>query len=217
MPTIIKAADRNQAIQPVAFQFDDIAARASRYLETARAEAAKILAEARKEADRLRQKAEADGRRQGLAAVEQMIQQQVAQQLSTLKPAMEQAVDEIRHAKHAWLRHWEKSVVHLAAAIASKLIRREIAQTPEITLTLLREALELAAGQAHLQIRLNPTDHAHLASQAQTIAQALAPLAEIEWIADPQITLGGCRVETRFGVIDQQFEAQLARIEEELV
>jgi flagellar biosynthesis/type III secretory pathway protein FliH len=35
-------------------------------------------------------------------------------------------------------------------------------------------------------------------------------------VADPQVSLGGCRVETRFGVIDQQFEAQLARIEQEL-
>ena len=44
----------------------------------------------------------------------------------------------------------------------------------------------------------------------------IAPLANTELVADPQITQGGCRVETRFGVIDQQFEAQLARIEDEL-
>jgi flagellar biosynthesis/type III secretory pathway protein FliH len=50
----------------------------------------------------------------------------------------------------------------------------------------------------------------------EAIARELAPLAETELIADPQITAGGCRVETRFGVIDQQFESQLARIEEEL-
>ena len=36
------------------------------------------------------------------------------------------------------------------------------------------------------------------------------------FMADPEIARGGCRVETRFGTIDQQFEAQLARIEEEL-
>ncbi len=41
-------------------------------------------------------------------------------------------------------------------------------------------------------------------------------LGPTEIIADAQISRGGCRVDTRFGVIDQQFEAQLARIEEEL-
>jgi flagellar biosynthesis/type III secretory pathway protein FliH len=35
-------------------------------------------------------------------------------------------------------------------------------------------------------------------------------------VSDATVTAGGCRVETRFGTIDQQFEAQLARVEEEL-
>jgi len=35
-------------------------------------------------------------------------------------------------------------------------------------------------------------------------------------VADPDITPGGCRVDTQFGSIDQQLETQLARIEEEL-
>jgi flagellar biosynthesis/type III secretory pathway protein FliH len=51
----------------------------------------------------------------------------------------------------------------------------------------------------------------------QAVVRELAPLAQTELVADPQISAGGCRVETRFGVIDQQFESQLARIEEELV
>ena len=39
-------------------------------------------------------------------------------------------------------------------------------------------------------------------------------MAEI--IAEASVSPGGCRVETRFGTIDQTFEAQLARVEEEL-
>jgi flagellar assembly protein FliH len=41
-------------------------------------------------------------------------------------------------------------------------------------------------------------------------------LAGAELSGDPQISPGGCRVETQFGTIDQQFESQLKRIEEEL-
>jgi flagellar assembly protein FliH len=216
MSTIIRATDHNRTSQTVAFNFDDMAAKAGQYLDQVRAEAAKIVAEARQEATRLKQQAEAEGRREGLAAVERTVREQVAQQLITLRPALEQAVQEIRHAKQAWLRHWEKSAVHLAAAIAARMVRREASQTPEVTLALVREALELAAGNAQLKIRLNPADRASLGGQVEAIARELAPLAETELIADPQITAGGCRVETRFGVIDQQFESQLARIEEEL-
>jgi flagellar assembly protein FliH len=42
----------------------------------------------------------------------------------------------------------------------------------------------------------------------------LAP-SQIE--ADETISAGGCRVETRFGEVDQQIESQLRRIEEDLV
>ena len=40
-------------------------------------------------------------------------------------------------ALHAWLTHWEERARYsLAAAIAARLIRRELSQTPGITLTL---------------------------------------------------------------------------------
>jgi flagellar assembly protein FliH len=217
MSTVIKATDRRRASQTVAFNFDDMAASAKAYLDQVRAEAAKIVADARQEAVRLKQQAEAEGRREGMSAVERIVQEQLGQQLTTLRPALERAVEEIRHAKQAWLHQWEKGAVHLAAAIAARILRRELDRTPEVTVTLVREALEIAAGNAQLKIRLNPADHAHLASQIQMVVRELAPLAETELIADPQVTAGGCRVETRFGVIDQQFESQIARIEEELV
>jgi flagellar assembly protein FliH len=217
MATIIKATDRRRSSQTVAFNFDDMAAKAKDYLDQVRDEAAEIVAEARQEAARLKQQAEAAGRREGVAAVERTVADQLAQQLTTLRPALEQAVQEIRHAKQAWLRQWEKDAVHLAAAMAARIVRRELSRTPEVTVALVREALELAAGNAELKIRLNPADHASLSSQIQLVVRELAPLAQTELVADPQISAGGCRVETRFGVIDQQFESQLARIEEELV
>jgi len=44
----------------------------------------------------------------------------------------------------------------------------------------------------------------------------MSGLGDTQIIPDAAISRGGCRVETRFGAIDQTFEAQLARIEEEL-
>jgi flagellar assembly protein FliH len=193
-----------------------LAAKANEYLAQVRAEAAKILAEAREEAARLKQQAEAEGRCEGMAAVERTVAEQLGQELSTLRPALDQAVEEIRRAKQAWLRQWEKGAVHLAAAIAARVIRRELSRTPDVTVALVREALELAAGNAELKIRLNPLDHAALAPQIQMVVRELTPLAQTELVADPHVAQGGCRVETRFGAIDQQLESQLARIEEEL-
>lgn len=220
MTTIIKATERNSAIQAVAFNFDDMASKANQYLDKIRAEAAQILAQAKKEAIAIHQRAEQEGRKAGQNAVRETARQQaeqlVARQMQTLLPALGEAVQHLRDARQAWLTHWEKTAVHLAAAIASRLVRQELARRPEVTLTLVREALELAAGSPQIRIHLHPADHQALGPQVQSLLKELALVGSPEVLPDPQITAGGCRVETRFGVIDQQFESQLARIEEEL-
>jgi flagellar assembly protein FliH len=201
MSTIIKAADLNRDVQGVAFNFDDMTAKAQKCLDQVRADA-----------DRIRREAQVEGRRAGQAELERIVQKQLAPQLDTVR----QIVQDIQHSKQAWLAHWEKTGVHVAAAIARRVIRRELENTPQITLTLLREALELAVGSSQLRIHLNPADHQALGPHVESLIAELAPLGTAELVADPAIQRGGCRIETRFGVIDQQFEAQLARIEEEL-
>ena len=83
-------------------------------------------------------------------------------------------------------------------------------------MVLVREALELAAGSSHVRLHLSPADCDALQPRLDALLQELAGLGRPEVVADPQIEPGGCRVETRFGTIDQQLETQLARIEEEL-
>jgi flagellar assembly protein FliH len=63
---------------------------------------------------------------------------------------------------------------------------------------------------------LNPTDYQTLQPQVEMLVRELAGLGQVEVSSDPAISPGGCRVETQFGVIDQQLETQLRRIEEEL-
>jgi flagellar assembly protein FliH len=216
MSTIIRASDRQQEVQQPLFNFEDLSVQASRYLDTVRAEAKNILIAARKEAEAVKRKAESEGRAVGMKKVSEMVQQQLGQQLTTLLPAVREAVNEIRFAKQAWLSHWEKSVIHLATAIAGRVIRHEIARVPDVPVKLLREGLELAAGSGHLRIHLHPDDLKTLGAQSQALVRELAPLATAEFVADPAISPGGCRIDTQHGIIDQQWEAQLARIEEEL-
>ncbi|MGA2032785.1 MAG: FliH/SctL family protein [Thermoguttaceae bacterium] len=212
MPTVIRAADHQQSASGVAFNFDDLAAEAKGYLDKIRAEAAAIIAKAGQESEGIRKRAEMEGRQAAMAATEEIIRKQLASALAALR----QAALEIGQARQAWLSHWEASGVHVAASIARRVIRRELKHQPEITLGLVREALELAAGSSEVRLCLHPTDQQALGRQVQLLVEELSGLGAVEVRSDPAITCGGCRVETRFGVIDQQFEAQLARIEEEL-
>jgi flagellar assembly protein FliH len=212
MPTIIRATDQNKATASVAFNFEDVTGQAKKYLDQVRVDAAKIVVQAQQDAAAVRAQAQAQGRQAALAEVDQMIQRQLA----TVIPALRQAIVDIEQAKQAWLAQWETAGVHLAAEIAKRIIRSELTRQPQIPLTLIREALQLAAGSGQLRLLLNPNDHKALQCQVQTLVQEMSGLGESQVVADPSISPGGCRVETRFGSIDQTFEAQLARIEEEL-
>ncbi len=205
MSTIIRATDSNRGVPSVLFNFEDITEQAQGYLDKVRVKAAEIVSKARADAAAVRQAAVEEGQRAGREQIEQIVRQELSG-----------VIEEIRQAKQAWLSQWETGAVHVAAAIARRLIRRELGQHPEITLTLIREALELASGSAHLRILLNPADLEQIGQRVEVLIKELSSLATAEIVADAEITSGGCRVETQFGVIDQQFEAQLERIEEEL-
>jgi flagellar assembly protein FliH len=182
-----------------------------------RAEAANIVAEARQQAAKIKAQAVEEGRQAAIAAAHESLRVRLDQQLASVLAALSQAAKKIEHSRHAWQQHWERHVVSLAAAIAARLCRRELSRQPQITLDWVREALELAAGNAEIVLRLHPDDHAALATHVETIAKQLTGLSPVRILADPSISAGGCRVDTEFGSLDQQLEQQLARITSELL
>jgi flagellar assembly protein FliH len=216
MAGIIKAG-RNEppSGSPVrAFHFDDVG---RVYLDRVRAEAAKIVAEARREAAQIKTKAAEEGHQAAAIAAQAALQARLDQQLASVTAALGEAAKNIDRSRHAWQRHWEEHTVALGAAIAERLCRSELTRRPEISRAWIREALELAAGNAQIVLHLNPADHQALATQIDGITRQLAGLGPVEVVADPAISAGGCRVETQFGALDQQLAAQLARITEELL
>jgi flagellar assembly protein FliH len=216
MATVIKASGPIRGIDGALFNLDDMSGKANQYLDQIRLQAAKIVQQAQHDADAIRKRAEADGQKAALQAVERITEDKVSKQMATLLPALRQTVESLAQSKQTWLNHWEKTAVHVACAIASRVIRREVSSEPEITIQLVREALELAAGSSEIRLRLHPNDFNSLGGQVKRLSEQFSKVGTVAVVSDPEITLGSCRVDTRFGTIDQQFEAQLARIEEEL-
>lgn len=216
MATVIKASGPIRPRDGASFNFDDMSVRAGAYLDTIRIEADEILAKARKEAEAIRRGAEEAGRQAAIKAVEKVMEEKVGKQLASLLPAIRQAADQLVQAKQAWLTHWENRAVHVATRIAGCVIRREVAREPQITTQLIKEALELAAGNTDVQLRVHPDDLSTLGKHVESLVREASREGSCSIVADATISAGGCRVETRFGAIDQQFDAQLRRIEEEL-
>jgi len=204
-------------LHSVEFNFEDMSQKASRYLDTVRSQAEQILVEAKRRAEGITAQAKEAGRQAALIEAEQHTQSKVDENLETLLPAVREAIAAITYEKSRWQKHWERETVHLAAAIAARVIRRELAQDPTISVDLMREALQLAMGSGRLRLLLNPTDFVALGDQVERLSEEFAELAAVDIVADDTIRAGGCRVVSEFGSLDQDIEIQLQRIEDELV
>ena len=219
MAGIIKSGEFDHSatgLQSVAFNLEDISSRANDYLALVRQQAEQIMQEAKAEAAQIAEAARVEGRQAALKEAQQSLGATLDHQLATLLPALQQAVQDIRHSKATWMTHWESQTIALSIAIAERVIRREVVNAPEITLDLIRDALELAMGAGKVTIQLSPQDYDALRDRTASVAKQLGKLAATDIVAAPDVSPGGCRVVTEFGVIDETFEAQLARIAEEL-
>lgn len=216
MATVIKANDSERASQAATFNFDDMNRQGERYVAEVHARARQVVAQAEAEAAAVRRRAEEEGRAAAEKQFAARVEARVAERMKALTPALQDLVAQLAQAREAWLAHWEQAAVKLAAGIAERIIRRELARHPEISQDWLREALQLAGGSPELRIALHPGDLAALGPQAESLARELARVGQAQVLADPQVSPGGCRIDTQFGAIDQRLETQLARIIEEL-
>lgn len=220
MPAVIKATDPNRGLHVSAFNLEDMAQRAEDYLAKVREHAAQqaqeIVAQAMRESEGVRKQAESEGRQSAEQAIDRKLNEKVAAQMKTVLPALRLAVDQIAQAKQGWLAAWERQAIELSACMAERIVRGELAARPAITVAWAREALEMAAGQGDVCLRLHPDDHAAMGAEISALTGDLARLGAVSAVADASVSPGGCRVETRYGAIDQTVEAQVARLVQEL-
>ena len=221
MATIIKRDDPHGTatgapVRGVSLDMWSFNGQADEYLQEVRAAAAKIVQDANAEAAAIRQRAEQAGRDAAQAAIHQMLDDKVAAQIRTLRPALDQVAQELRDARGQWLTHWHRTAVVVAREMAERILRREVQHDVELPLTLVREALDLAAGMGEVTIRMSVQDYDNLKSSVQQIVESLSTVANARVVADESVDAGSCLVTTQFGEIDQRISTQLARLEEEL-
>lgn len=217
---VIKNQREHGLPQAVEFNFEDVAAKADAYLDVVRQQGRDLLQQAQAQAGEIRKdlekRARADAEKSIQERVQELAKSYIDQHLDTLAVSLSELVRQLQAVRQSWTAHWERQVVHLATLIAARVLRKAVESEPEIPLRLLREAVDLASGSPRLVIRLHPHDFDVLADKSRRLVELLAPAATAEIVSSAEVTRGGCVVETEFGEIDQRFESQLARIEEEL-
>jgi len=162
--------------------------------------------------DEIRTQAYAEGFEHGRLAGAQATRSELEQPLRDLQQAqgaqwtqlltnLDTELAQVRH-------HLAQQVLELACDLARQVVRREL-QTPGPVLeAVVQEALELAvAGAQPVAVRLHPSEldlvEAALAQHPHSVG--------VRWVADAQVTPGGCLVETATGGVDGSVEKRWTR------
>ena len=119
-------------------------------------------------------------------------------------------VDEFQRARDCYLHAVEQEVVRLALAVAARILRREAQMDPLLLTGAVRVALGQLADASEIRLRV-PAKEAELWKEAIALVPKLAvkPLV----VADENLRLGDCAVESKVGTVDLGIRAQLGEIE----
>lgn len=140
---------------------------------------------------------EAEGRKRAAAETQAAIER------------MARSIEEMAGLRARLRKEAEADLVHLALAIARRILCRELAVDPDAMHGLVLGALEKLQGQEICRVRVHPA-HAPLVSQC--LRQAI-PAAPVEVIPDASREPGAVVFETERGSLDASVETQLREIE----
>lgn len=142
-----------------------------------------------------------EGREAGLAAG----QADIVQQLDYLKQIMVSLNTPLNDLD----QQIENDLIKLVTTVARQIIRRELKADPEHVIGAVRAAISvLPINDRKIKIYLNPQD-------IELVKNGLSlddDGASWQWMEDPLLTRGGCRLETADTMVDATVEARLESV-----
>lgn len=86
----------------------------------------------------------------------------------------------------------------------------------ELTLRMVRHALQIVSNQPQVTIRIHPTQEQALRKRLSELLAGYTGIGAVEINADPRLNVSGCILETEMGVVDASLEVQLQALERAL-
>jgi flagellar assembly protein FliH len=192
-------------------------------IETARQESEKIIKSANEEArriitegqDKLKQveeeayrKGNKAGFEEGTRNAEKENQNKMAEAVKHVERAHEERLKIVAGS--------EDEIVQLAVAVARKIIDRELLSSPEIIVNIVKRAIGKATDREELTVRVNPDSIDGVISAQDKIVNSAKGIRKLKFLADPNVSQGGCVIESLNGTVDARVERQLSEIEQAL-
>lgn len=143
--------------------------------------------------------------------------EEVQEKLTSSILSLEEGIRAFQHSANTMFRENEPVVFELAIGIASRILKKEIQQDPQMIRNIAADAIRLVEDKHRLLIRANPENVQVLQEYASESLAGLQGIDKVEILEDSRIEPGGCVVESQSGIVDAQIKTQLAEIYDNLM
>ena len=115
-------------------------------------------------------------------------------------------IRELEMARSDVHRRYEEDLLPLIQTMVDRLVNHEVSVNSQVIVACLRDAMEYVVARSTVKVHLHPIDLERINKMEQDDPQPLAGRQQVEFVADPDISEGGCFLETEFGEIDATLE-----------
>jgi flagellar assembly protein FliH len=137
---------------------------------------------------------------------ERALSEQLLKQRAELHELSLGLLNALRAAVPQVVRETENLVVSLALEVAQKLVGDMSVSVPMVEAAV-RDALTHVEDTAQLTVRLHPADLELLQNAGSPVLSSDSS-TEFRFLGSPEVTRGGCLVQTRFGTVDARRETK---------
>jgi flagellar assembly protein FliH len=152
----------------------------------------------------------AQGRNEATAETRRQMQAEMATHVAEQTAQLEEALSKFHKEQKKYFSLAEAEVVHLALAIAGRILHREAQVDPLLVAGLVRVAIEKLAGGSTVTVRVSPEQ-----SEFWRAYRANANTGyNVVVVEDADMKPTDCILETELGSADFSIEAQLKEVEQ---
>lgn len=151
---------------------------------------------------------ERDAFAKGFAQGERAGQEAAGKRGEAMLRRLTQTLEEITGLRERMIRETEQQMVHLALAVARRVVHREVTLDRDLLIAMARVALDRLGESARVTVRLHPEDYE---ATARGRADAWTG-THVTVVADARVVRGGCRIDSDFGTLDAGIDAQIQEL-----
>lgn len=143
----------------------------------------------------------------GRREAEQALSEQLLRQRAEVHELMRGALESMRQAVPQIVRDTENAMVALSLSVAQKLVA-SMPISAVLIEAVVRDALTQIEGTAQFTVRLHPADLELLQKSDSPLLGGGDGEKEFRFLSSPEVTRGGCLVQTQFGTVDARRETK---------